>query len=429
MAFEHENPPLFRGMDAAAVLAEANSRISARIDAIPDAEFRALSDEAIVATIVEEGRVQPITLLDQTRGLTEVTPAAVDERGNWCRLDDRFRPRHWRRGVRARVSARYEGVSNLWHFAPDATWTDEIRGTVEELSDTSGWLHVVFAVGGEAWQETLKERIDQHFARIAAVLEAQRNVVEEWNRQIVVHARTAIAERRRHAILIDGLPQLLEIPLVAREGRAVYRPVEVRRREVTPVAGQSSVAETEYRIGAQGYEQILHVCRHFGRSFEASPRPLRGLSEPEIRDLFLAALNTYFEGGAAGERFRREGFTDITIEEKSRAAFVSEFKLWKGPAYLRGAIDQLLDYTTWRDTKCAIVVFVRGGKDFAAVRATIDATLPQHRAFRRRVETHEPGEWRIMIGRENDLGEELTVHVFAFDIRTAGRRSRPPHAG
>ena len=40
--------------------------------------------------------------------------------------------------------------------------------------------------------------------------------------------------------------------------------------------------------------------------------------------------------------------------------FIADFKFWKGPKAFGEAIDQLLGYATWRDSKTAILVFNRG---------------------------------------------------------------------
>jgi hypothetical protein len=426
VAFEDENPPLFSGMDASAVVAGASNAITRRVDSIPDAEFRSTSDDAIISSIVEELRVQPLSIDRLSVRLTERTPAAVDPAGNWCHLNDNFRRRDWPRGVHATVSVPFEGASTLWQYAPGAEFPEGIRGNIEEESDTSGWLHIKIAVGGDDFEQKLKRRIDENLDRISIVLQSQRSVIDDSNRELALHARTAVAERRRYMQRIDDLPRLLEIPLIVRDGRAVYQPVPLRRRAVTPMLVESNEsAESQYQIGIQGYEQILHVCRHFGRSFEASPRGLRSLSEPEIRDLFLGALNTYFEGAASGERFRREGYSDVLIEEKNRSAFVGEFKLWRGPKCLIQALDQLLKYTTWRDSMCAVVLFSRNNKDFAAVRDGISATLAQHASVRSRTMTGDAAEWRVVLRRTDEGGDEMTVHIFAFHIWHGERKSVP----
>lgn len=66
---------------------------------------------------------------------------------------------------------------------------------------------------------------------------------------------------------------------------------------------------------------------------------------------------------------------------RGRNAFVAECKIWNGPQKLTDAIDQLLKYLTWRDTKGALILFIR---DSAAtnVIASAGKVLREHSAFR-----------------------------------------------
>ena len=94
--------------------------------------------------------------------------------------------------------------------------------------------------------------------------------------------------------------------------------------------------------------------------------PTRALDEEALRNLVLVSLNCQYEGRATGETFRNKGKTDINIKEKNRAAFVAECKIWKGRKNFTAAIEQLLRYLTWRDSKTALLIFSRNG-DFKGV--------------------------------------------------------------
>ena len=62
---------------------------------------------------------------------------------------------------------------------------------------------------------------------------------------------------------------------------------------------------------------------------------------------------------ATGETFDYEGKTDILIRSEGEEYFITECKYWNGPKKLSDTVDQLLSYTSWRDTKAAIVIFNR----------------------------------------------------------------------
>ena len=58
-----------------------------------------------------------------------------------------------------------------------------------------------------------------------------------------------------------------------------------------------------------------------------------------------------------GETFRKKGKSDIHIMFENKAAFIGECKIWHGIKNFKEAVEQLFSYSTWRDTKTAIIVF------------------------------------------------------------------------
>ena len=108
------------------------------------------------------------------------------------------------------------------------------------------------------------------------------------------------------------------------------------------------------------YEYILSVLSNMVIVMERSPRAFRDMSEEDLRTHFLVPLNGHYEGQATGETFNYEGKTDILIRVDGRNIFIAECKFWTGPKGLTKALDQLLGYTSWRDTKAALLIFNRG---------------------------------------------------------------------
>ena len=92
---------------------------------------------------------------------------------------------------------------------------------------------------------------------------------------------------------------------------------------------------------------------------ERSPRAFKDMVEEDLRSHFLVQLNGQYEGQATGEAFNYEGKTDILIRTEGKNIFIAECKFWTGPSGLNDALNQLLGYTSWRDTKVALLVFNR----------------------------------------------------------------------
>lgn len=92
---------------------------------------------------------------------------------------------------------------------------------------------------------------------------------------------------------------------------------------------------------------------------EKSPATYAQLGEEDRRNTILTMLNTHYEGRAAAEAFNGKGKTDILIQYDGINVFICECKFWQGVKAFTEAIDQLFGYTTWRDTKLSLVLFVK----------------------------------------------------------------------
>lgn len=118
-------------------------------------------------------------------------------------------------------------------------------------------------------------------------------------------------------------------------------------------------------------------------------------SEEGRRDAMLGALATHYRGQAFAEAFNRRGKTDILLREDDHNLFICECKIWKGAKAFSDALDQLLGYATWHDTRLSLVAFVEQ-RDLTRVVAAAREALQQHEAF---------GGWRV--SEETELRCEL----------------------
>src|SRR5690606_29732415 len=101
-------------------------------------------------------------------------------------------------------------------------------------------------------------------------------------------------------------------------------------------------------------------------------------------DQFLLILETRYDATTAtGETFNRGGKTDIILKYANDGTnlFVAECKFWHGAAEFHKAISQLFDrYLTWRDSKVALLLFVRN-KDFTNILNVIKEEALKHPYF------------------------------------------------
>jgi len=148
---------------------------------------------------------------------------------------------------------------------------------------------------------------------------------------------------------------------------------------------------------------------------ERNPCSFASLDEEAIRAHFLLQLNGHYEGRASGEMFNASGRTDILIREDNRNVFIAECKFWRGPKAFEEAVNQLLGYLTWRDSKCALLVFNRT-RDSSAVRLKMHEVMESRSEHRKTVFLHPGGDSRYILVKESDPGREIAVTTQLYDI-------------
>lgn len=136
--------------------------------------------------------------------------------------------------------------------------------------------------------------------------------------------------------------------------------------------------ELRCSMSEEFYEKILKAIKNTAMTWERTPNSYRYMGEEALRDALLASLNGLFPGRANGETFRRNGKTDICIENEDRAAFVAECKMWTGERAVPRALAQLDSYLTWRERKTALIYFVNR-QDFLAIADKIQRVMNEQK--------------------------------------------------
>ena len=150
---------------------------------------------------------------------------------------------------------------------------------------------------------------------------------------------------------------------------------------------------------------------------ELSPSAFHTLDEPALRTHFLVQLNGQYQGQATGETFNYEGKTDILVRSEGKNIFIAECKFWSGAKNLSDTIDQLLSYSSWRDTKTAIIVFNRN-RDFSKVLAAIPEAVRLHPQYKRDLPGSTESSFMYQFANRDDRNRELFLTVSAFDVPT-----------
>jgi hypothetical protein len=247
-------------------------------------------------------------------------------------------------------------------------------------------------------------------------IEALATEVERTNTALVAFAVEKIGARRSAILAEREFLGGLTIPLVRDdEGPQPFdAPPPIARLE-TPAAKIRAPAEEppEHKLQPQldeFYDHILEVIRAVGRGLERSPGSFSGAEEEVLRDHMLVTLNTHYRGATYAEAFNGEGKTDILIRVYDRNAFIGECKWWAGPKSAEEALTQLFGYTTWQDSRVALIFYVPT-KDMMA---TIDKAKEVFGASDEFVEWLDSGSgeelrWRVCWPEDPDRTATLTA--------------------
>lgn len=408
---------LFYQNDLDATLRAHVAAVHSKVDSIPQAQFMNARPEEIVEHLSSEIAIDPLEIYED-RAEMEQSETRIDV-SEW---GDRNAFGHagpiYVAGVAIKVTIPFSGESSLWTFRPNQWQSVFPRGRVSNAQENGiGHLNIDMAQPADEPAERFKSRLDSELRSIRFFLDAQRKQVDQFNVGLPAAIRAAVDARRARIQKHEGLKDVLGIPLKRREGAPQVEPIRLARKLVRPIPPPpKSGYQPEPGISDEDYAHILSVIRHEGRTFETAPKTYAVHDEEELRDILLAHLNGHYQGEASGETFRRNGKTDIRIEDNNRAAFVAECKIWKGAKELSQAINQMLGYLTWRDCKAALIVFNKHNAKFSALVENVLPVFQGHEKFRSDLRPGIAGEWEFSMTSREDEGRVVRVHVFVFNL-------------
>ena len=256
-------------------------------------------------------------------------------------------------------------IPSVWQL--DKVWAtdDEVCFDVIVLTDSPEPMKAE----KEPFLNCLKEQAERVNAEVSS-----------YNATLETVAQRAVQPRKRELLRQSKLVEALEIPLRKAENvpDTFAIPITPKRMVIKPEAPDSSYAP-EPTIPKEIYSQILKIVSETGIAMERHPSIYGDKGEEPLRDLFLMVLCTHFTS-VTGETFNNKGKTDILIQYEGENAFIAECKFWDGIKSYLETINQLLRYLTWRDSKSAILCFVRK-EELQPVLDQIESETQKHTCF------------------------------------------------
>lgn len=355
-------------------------------------------------------RVESVRLLrDQWYADTRETQVDVRyDTNRW--IDDKSRP-FLVPGESVEVRVPFEGEAELFYAKADRFSMNPPRAIVEKNE-----LVLRYDSPADAPLD-VRPLVDRALTEIEQHIGWQAAMLDTHNNGLPAAAAQAIEQRRARLLAQSQRAAALGIPIKRRNDAPQTYAIPIARTRAAPALPPASSAQytPEPTWAMEQYEQALKIMQDMTLVMERSPDAFKTMNEEALRQHFLVQLNGQFEGKATGETFNMAGKTDILLREGERNVFIAECKFWKGSKAFGEAIDQLLGYATWRDSKTAILVFNRG-TETSTVLAGIDATAKAHANFKRAVQwPHESG-FRYVFHANGDINRELILTLLVFHV-------------
>ena len=274
-----------------------------------------------------------------------------------------------------------------------------------------------------------KEYFDREIKKLKEHVAWSRNDIQQFNSALTGDIREHVENRRQRLLANQETVVSLGFPLRARpDAPRTYAVPDIKQKIIpTPPPASSAPYIPEPALTDQVYEHILSVLANMVQVMEQSPEAFSTMGEQDLRTHFLVQLNGQFEGRATGETFHGSGRTDILLKHDDRSVFIAECKFWDGPASLNGAIDQILDYSTWRDAKAALLLFSRNA-DFSSVLGQVPGVIASHPHTRGPVATLGETVLRSQLRQRQDSAREITLTTLVYNVptdRATSSRLRP----
>lgn len=310
------------------------------------------------------------------------------------------------------IAIPFDGDRDLFTWAPSTRNFNNPRATV-------GANSIGFTIFDRKLSpDGVKQSMDKTIADLELHLGWLRKDADGWNAQLPSLARQSVEHRKQELMQRDSVVAALGISLGPRADPAGFQSVSLQRkpRPVTVAPAAPKTAFTpEPALSTVQYDDVMKAINRLAMVIERSPATFAKMGETEIRDIVLVNLNADFDRHATGETFNAAGKTDILVNEKGKNAFIGECKIWGGQKDLLAAIDQVQSYSTWRDSKAALLIFSRNA-DFSAVLATIREAVPTHPKFKRQHSVISETETRYVFKHRDDDSKEMLLAVTVFHI-------------
>lgn len=363
---------LFSKYDWFAVQENQKKQLAAEIVQMDGNRLLNTSADDLCDYFEEKYRVN-VPLLRENEITADQKETQIDVSGDRLRaIRDRSRP-FYIPGTIIEITIPFDGDAEAFNIQPTSFTLNP------PIADIHEDKLIIRVQGTDLKADRVKTEIDKTISEIKKYLNTLKENAKGLNDQLRNIAMGAIQRRKEKLLSDQSLVASLGFPLKERDDSPKTYVAPTVRRKIHSTLPPASTAPfaPEPTLSNDDYEHILSVIENMAQVMERSPSAFATIDEESLRTHFLVQLNGHYEGQATGETFNYEGKTDILIRVQGKNIFIAECKYWGGPKKLAETIDQLLGYSSWRDTKVAVIIFNRN-RNLSKVLDSIPQTVEAH---------------------------------------------------
>lgn len=410
----------FSGSDVRSFFAVLHNKMKTEVEQMSDAEIVSCNFEEWTGYLSTKYFVTPITIfetnIEKTLSETKVKMAnpfrGLSYERSFFEID----------GVRVTFKIPFDGDANLFELQPSSRILSRFatQNFVYPQGDECGSFTLDFEYTkqklqdkGETMADYVQKQFENEFSSYKAMIGNVNTEVDSFNNGLATSAMQLLEERKKKADSFSAISNALQIPLITSKNAPNSKPIQlkrvIRQPSIKPPSSKPSIPEPY--ISDWDYENINNIIAMCGTTMEKTARTYCANAEEELRDHLLAALNTHYDV-ATGETFRKIGKTDIHIEFDNKAAFIGECKIWHGENLFQGAIQQVINYSTWRDLKVSVIIFNKNNQSFPAILSKIKSWVEDNTVSYTQPQANI---WKCKYHRQ-DLNVDIQLTILIFDL-------------
>lgn len=258
---------------------------------------------------------------------------------------------------------------------------------------------------------SIKNDVENSKKFLIRMFENMNKDLIKYNKELKIYIENSFRNKKKTIINENDFFASLDIPQV--------NPKKIQKKGTYSVPinyhdkisiDTKEISDLEPTLDYSSYKKLLTSIYNYCSNFEQHPEICRGRNEESIRDLILTLLSSNVDETVTGEAINGEGKTDILIKHGFYNLFVAECKIWHGKKEYLKAITQLLSYLTWKDSKTALIIFVRG-QQIPHVLEEVNNHTKSHENYKKFVCCHKENWFEYEFINE-DIDLYLSVLVF-----------------